>query len=238
MEWIGGTDEAKKLINELIKSGDLINYYSYDWFNSLDRTSHRSKNHLDEIINFQGTDCLNHLLIGCFHDNDDRVMKLLNLSSAFRKNYQTDFICDCFAFINLYTQSILYMGIAPNKRHYQEILITHNGTLADDFEELDYHRIIYEFRESVKENLADSMNKIYFNGDSSEYYSNLILGKNGLYHDEHDVDEIEEDSEDGMTKEELDRHIKFAEDNEQIIEEELIYLRMYFPKFSTDYIFE
>jgi hypothetical protein len=30
MEWIGGTDEAKKLINELIKSGDLINYYSYD----------------------------------------------------------------------------------------------------------------------------------------------------------------------------------------------------------------
>ncbi len=32
MEWLGDTEEVKKLINELLKSEDLINVYSEDYF--------------------------------------------------------------------------------------------------------------------------------------------------------------------------------------------------------------
>jgi hypothetical protein len=65
-----------------------------------------------------------------------------------------------------------------------------------------------------------------------------VLGANGLYHSEYDVDDIEKDSDKGFTKEELGEKIKKAEEKEKIIADEMQYLQQYFPKFSIDYIYE
>lgn len=236
MEWVGGTKEAVELINELLKSGDLINYYSYDWFNSSDINSHRSRHILDDIIEEHGNDCLNHLLIGCFHDNDGKLRTLIELSTAVQGDERWNYTNDCFTFINLKTQSILYMGITTRKRHYHEFMI--NGDDLEDFEMLDHHNIVSEFREIVEDELAENMNQLHYNGwYSSELYE-YVLGANGLYHSEYDVDDIEKDSEEGFTKEELDEKIKDAEEKEKIIADEMQYLQQYFPKFSTDYIYE
>jgi hypothetical protein len=168
MEWVGGTKEAVELINELLKSGDLINYYSYDWSNSSDINSYRSRHILEDITEEHGNDCLNHLLIGCFHGNDEKLRILIELSTAVQDEERWNYTSDCFAFINLKTQSILYMGITARKRHYHEFMI--NGDENEDFETLDHHQVVSEFREIVEDRLAENMNQLHYNG----CYSNCM----------------------------------------------------------------
>jgi hypothetical protein len=68
MEWIGGSEEARELIIELQKSGDLIDVYSEEGLANNGIEEYFSLN-LNQLVKEHGDKFIHHLLIGCFHDS-------------------------------------------------------------------------------------------------------------------------------------------------------------------------
>jgi hypothetical protein len=130
------------------------------------------------------------------------------------------------------------MGITARKRHYTEFIIGKERGNDDNFDHLDVLGIISDFRTVVEDDIAHNMNQLHYNGLTSNEYWEYALGANGLYHSEYDVEDIEEDSEEGLTKDELDNLIQAAESREKEIKNAESFLQTYFPKFSTENINE
>jgi len=237
MEWVGGTKKVITLIDELIKSGNLINVYSEEYFKSFNTTDINPKVY-QRLIKDHGNEFIGHLLIGCFHgDNGHKLRDLLYQYEPATHENRWDYTCDCFVFINLKKQLIMYMGITGRKRHYNEFIVGDSNNSYNDFEKHDHLGIISRFRDLMENEFAYYLNQLYYDSYPNEYYE-YVLGKNGRYHSEYDVDDIEEDSDDGYTKEELDKNIQESEEWVENANETEKILKRFFPEFSQSNIFE
>ena len=241
MEWIGGTDEAKKLINELIKSGDLINVYSEAYFKKRNDNDFYPKR-LSELIKEHGDEFLNHLLVGCFHENHEGMMSLLNLCGVNEEDEDTILShhnAPSFLFINLLTQEIVIFGLWKRKAQTIEAMIYSSGKASNlEFEDLDYLGVVESIREDF-EKIADGIYPTK-DGLSEGELDWLYKGKNGNYfRDEDEANTVAEDDEDeGITQEEIDERFEVLQDAEWLREAAEYRLKFYCSKFSIDYLWE
>ena len=236
MEWVGGTKEAREIINELLKSGNLIDVYSKEYFKKRNDDEFYPER-LNELIKEYGDELLHHLLVGHFQENHDGVMSLLNLCGI---NEDEDSILSpdnapTFLFINLKTQSILLLGLWKRKAQTIEGLIYSTGKFSSsNFEELDYLFVVEEIRDAFE----DVSRGIYptLDGYSEGELECLVKGKNGnFFSDEDDANEVDEnDDSEGITQEEIDERYKELKDAEELREDAKHRLQKFFPEFTND----
>jgi len=234
MEWLGDTEEVKKLINELLKSEDLINVYSEDYFQKRN-DSEFNLEILEELKKENGDEFLNHLLVGCFHGNHENLMKLVHLLGINEKEHPVlmSYNAPSFVFINLKTQNILIFGLWKRKaKTIEKIIYSSSQYSNQDFEDLDYLGVV----ESVREDFEEIANGICpaLDGLSEEELDELYKGRNGNYFREEDeANEVDKHDEDeGITQEEIAERYEELKEAECLMEDAEYSLQYFFPKFT------
>ena len=234
MEWLGDTEEVKKLINELLKSEDLINVYSEDYFQKRN-DSEFNLEILEELKKENGDEFLNHLLVGCFHGNHENLMTLVHLLGINEKEHPVlmSYNAPSFVFINLKTQNILIFGLWKRKAKTIEKIIYSSSQYSNhDFEDLDYLGVV----ESVREDFKEIANGICpaLDGLSEEELNELYKGRNGNYFREEDeANEVDKHDEDeGITQEEIAERYEELKEAECLMEDAEYSLQYFFPKFT------
>lgn len=234
MEWLGDTEEVKKLINDLLKSEDLINVYSEDYFQKRN-DSEFNLEILEELKNENGDDFLNHLLVGCFHGNHENLMKLIHSLGIDENEYPVlmSYNAPSFLFINLKTKNILIFGLWKRKAKTIEKIIYLSGQYSNqDFENLDYLGVV----DSVREDFEEVANGIYpgLDGLSEGELEDLYKGKNGNYFREEDeANEVDKHDEDeGITQQEVAERYEELKEAECLMEDAEYSLQHFFPKFT------
>ena len=240
MEWIGGTKKAKKLINELIKSGDLIDVYSKEYFLKRNDDEFNLET-FEELITKNGDEFLHHILVGCFHGDHDKLMKLISLVEIdkYKGMVLMGHNAPSFLFINLRTQEIIVFGLWRRKAQTIESMIYSSGYASNiEFEELDYLNIV----ENIREEFEDIARGIYPTKDglSIGELDELYKGKNGnFFYDEDEANVVDENDEDeGITQIEVDERYEELNYARELREEGESRLHYYFPCFSIDYLWE
>jgi len=235
MEWVGGTKEAKQLIEELQKSGDLIDVYSDEYFKKRNDDEFYP-DRLKELIKKHGYEFLHHLLIGCFHSDHENLMKLVNLVNI---NDQDRTIlmshnAPSLVFINLKTQSILCFGLWKRKAQtIEKIIYTSSIGRYENFEKLDHLNIVDEIREAFEE-IARGIYPT-LNGLSQGELDDLYEGQNGNFF----RDEYEDDGEnEGMTQEEVDERNEELTYAKELRENGEYRIQKFFSKFTLDYFWD
>jgi hypothetical protein len=241
MEWIGGTDEAKKLIAELQKDGSLLNFYSKEVLEMPKIQDIFGDISIEDLEKEHGGKFLNHLLVGCFHDNYEKLITLVRLVEIDEDEHPIVFWQNVpsFVFINLKTQSILIFGFFKRKaKVVEDIVYSTKNTSQEKFEKLDHLGIIKNIRESFR----DVARGIYptLDGFSEGELDELYKGKNGnFFSDEDEANSVDENDEDeGITKEEVDERYEELNYAAEIREDGEYRLQYYFPKFSIDNLWE
>jgi hypothetical protein len=237
MQWIGGTQKARILIDELLKSGDLIDFYSEDYFKKINNEEFNI-NVLNTLIKLRGDSFLHHLLIASFHSNNTGVMSLLNLCgiSGSNNNLLNRENEPSFLFINLKTQQILLLGLWKRKANTIESLIySASKYLENNFQDLDYLRIVDTFRNGL-ELIAEGIYPT-LDGYSDSELNLLYKGNNGNYfEDEKEANETPKDRFDlGMTQNEINERyeeLEKAAQSKRIGEESL---QLFFSEFTADF---
>jgi len=236
MEWIGGSEEARELIIELQKSGDLIDVYSEEGLANNGIEEYFSLN-LNQLVKEHGDKFIHHLLIGCFHDSYlSSLVELYEPTEEYLNNpYEAKSIV---AILNLNIKAILLIGISSRKKHYVEKYYFLNPKHKEkDFLKLDHIGVINKFRSSVSK-MADGMNTQNYIPGSDDLY-NAVIGKNGNWYLESESDNAGSDDEDlGMAEETLNNLKSEFEDAEEEIVEGRYFLSNFFPKFDTVYVYE
>lgn len=236
MEWIGGTDEAKKIIEELQKDGSLLNFYSKEVLEMPNIQDIFGDISIDDLEKEHGDEFLNHLLVGCFHENHEKLMKLIHLVDI-DKNKNAALMshnAPSFAFINLKTKDIIIFGLWKRKARTFESKIYSSEKVSNlEFEDLDHLGIIKDIRESFDEVARG----IYptLDGLSECELNDLYKGKNGNFFSDEDE---ENDENDGLTQEDVDERYEDLNYAAEVREDGEHHLKYYFPKFSIDNLWE
>jgi hypothetical protein len=172
MEWIGGTDEAKKLIAELQKDGSLLNFYSKEVLEMPKIQDIFGDISIEDLEKEHGGKFLNHLLVGCFHrTNLNCLVNEFNPCKEYYDYFYSNHYHDtrpCFAIINLMQESICLMSIGYRKGNYFEnyynVSMKNLKKVEEKFIEYDYLDIVGKLRESL-ETIANIMNKRCYSED-------------------------------------------------------------------------
>jgi hypothetical protein len=236
MEWIGGTDEAKKLIAELQKDGSLLNFYSKEVLEMPKIQDIFGDISIEDLEKEHDDEFLNHLLVGCFHGNHEKLIKLIHLVDI-DKNEKSALLshnAPSFAFINLKTKDIIIFGLWKRKARTFESKIYSSAKVSNlEFEDLDHLGIIKDIRESFNE-VARGMRPT-LDGLSKGELDYLYKGKNGNFF--RDEDE-ENDENDGLTQEDVDERYEELNYAAEVREDGEYRLKFYFPQFSIDNLWE
>jgi len=240
MKLIDGTPEAMKLINELKASGDLIDVYSEEYFKKRNDDEF-NKNSFRDLIKKHGDEFTHHLLVGCFHENTEKMMSLLELVGI---NESSDPIlmrhnAPSFIFINLKTQSILCFGMWKRKAQtIKKFLYPPDIGLDKNFESLDYMKVINWIREGQEE-VARGIHPT-LDGLSMGELEDLCKGKNGNYfYSEDEANEVDPNDEDeGISSEEIDERCSELNYAFETQEEGEYQLQYFFPQAYLDYYIE
>jgi hypothetical protein len=236
MKLVDGSPEAMKLINDLKKSGALIDVYSKEYFQKRDDDDF-NPDLFDELLKEHGDEFENHLLIGCFHSDHSGMMSILDLVGITEDDnpilsYPNE---PSFLIINLRTQAILYFGMFKRKAQTIEKVIYSTGKFStDDFEDLDHLGVIDSIREYFEE-VANGLRPT-LDGLTEGELGELFKGKNGnFFREEEDAENVDKDDEyEGITQERIDERYSELKSAQDKREEGEYCLQRFFPEFSFD----
>jgi len=240
MKLIDGTPEAMKLINELKASGDLIDVYSEEYFKKRNDDEFNAESFHD-LIKKHGEEFTHHLLVGCFHENTEKMMSVLELAGV---NDSTNPIlmrhnAPSFIFINLKNRTILCFGMWKRKAQtIESFLYPPNIGLDKNFELLDYMKVINWIREGQEE-IARGIHPS-LDGLSMGELDDLYKGKNGNYfYDEDEGNDVDpKDEDEGISQDEINERRSELDYAEEIKEEGEYQLQYFFPQVSLDYYYD
>ena len=172
MELTGGTPKVNKLIKDLQTDCSLLNFYSKSAFDNPDINEIVGTS-IEELKQEYGDQFQNHLLIGCFHSSELNLLinSFKPCLEYFKNCYKYDYYDTrpCFGFINLLNQSICLMSVGNRKGHFYEDYFNPSmknlEKTKDEFEKLDYIRIVDDIRDSMIV-MTNIMNKISYYEDN------------------------------------------------------------------------
>lgn len=245
----GGTPEAIALINQLKKSGNLIDVYDRERIQSEEAPYLVTSEMMDEFDKKYGTEYHHHLL-AIFIDDSVDIQELISVYPDFAEVFNSEVYEPSLIFINLATQQV-YACTRTRKGRTTNTFIPHPSGIKeigsvlksmyrdehaeernDILRKLDYAGVIDILDDALGTISSADYDLVYREIDSGHIQDMLARGpsKHGVYIKDSWGDEEDDEQEDGITQDELDDAIEEIEDLESDLTDAIEVFSKFFPE--------